>query len=181
MDKLRKALYILISIIAVIVAVGSILSVFSNTENRYLKMLDFPRLQFFILSAVSLVLLIILNRKWRWHDYLLALCLLIGIGIQSSYLFYYTELADYHVPNAGSDSYSKEDEIGSLMAVIAFGAAVVIFISDSIPINIVYYLPIHTLHPFDRGDKKGLLLRKHRYRREKNYDTDEDFMHNKLA
>ncbi|SDF22965.1 hypothetical protein SAMN05421636_1237 [Pricia antarctica] len=55
LHTLRKFLNIIIYLIAVTAAFGSILSFFRNSEIRYLKTLDFPRIQFFIVSLISLI------------------------------------------------------------------------------------------------------------------------------
>ena len=100
MEKLRKALYLLLSLIAIAVAVASILSLFRNTESRYLKMLDFPRIQLFWLSVVSLVLFVIDTKRWQWYDFGLVVALLAGLGINGAYLIHYTALVAVRVPEA---------------------------------------------------------------------------------
>ncbi len=70
---MRKFFYTLVCIIAVAVAVGSTLSLLTDTPNRYLKFLDFPRLQFFWVALASIPLFAVLTRHWRWYDGLLIL------------------------------------------------------------------------------------------------------------
>lgn len=52
MKRLRKTIYIILYVIAVFFAICSIVSIFRNAEIRYLKMLDYPRIQFFIANQL---------------------------------------------------------------------------------------------------------------------------------
>lgn len=70
---------------------------FRNAEIRYLKMLDFPRLQFFLLSLISLVLLVIVTKKWQWYNFLVIAGLLIGLVVNGSFLINYTSLVPVEV------------------------------------------------------------------------------------
>ncbi len=115
MEKLRKTVYVILSIIAVAVAIASILSLFRNTENRLLKMLDFPRIQFFITSVVSLILFVIMTKGYRWYDYLLVSSLVVGLGVNGSYLVNYTPLVAQAVPEASGD-YTAADEFDILLS-----------------------------------------------------------------
>ena len=116
MEKLRKALYTLLSLIAIAVAVASILSVFRNTESRYLKMLDFPRIQLFLVSVVSLLLFVLTTRRWQWWDYLLVGGLAAGLVINGSYLVYYTPLVSPRVPQADAAAVDSAATISLLLA-----------------------------------------------------------------
>lgn len=100
---MRKVIYTLICIIAVVVAVGSTLSLLTDTPNRYLKFLDFPRLQFFWVALVSIPLFILFTRHWRWYDGALVLGLLAGVGIQGYYLMNYTAIVGEDVPDLLAD------------------------------------------------------------------------------
>ena len=115
MEKLRKTLYTILSLIAIAVAVASILSLFRNTESRYLKMLDFPRIQLFLLSVVSLVLFVLTTRRWQWWDYLLVGALLTGLIVNGAYLVYYTPLVSPRVPQADAASTDADATISLLL------------------------------------------------------------------
>ena len=97
MEKFRKVLKIIVYVLAVFFAMCSLLSVFRNAEIRYLKMLDFPRIQFFIFSLVSLLLFIILIKKWRWYSYLVVAGLLGGLFVNGTFLVHYTSLVPVEV------------------------------------------------------------------------------------
>ena len=99
MLKSGKVLKFILYAIVLFLAVCSILSIFRNTESRYLKMLDFPRIQFFILSLISLLFYIILRTRWRWYNYLVVAGLLCGLAINGSYLIHYTGLVAEAVPS----------------------------------------------------------------------------------
>lgn len=116
MEKLRKTIYIILSTIAVIVAVCSLLSIFRNTESRFLKMLDFPRIQFFITSFISLILFLILTKKWQWYDYLLVFGLIGGMIVNGSYIINYTTLVSKTVPSASKADLSSNNQISILLA-----------------------------------------------------------------
>ncbi|TXD81948.1 hypothetical protein ESY86_15915 [Subsaximicrobium wynnwilliamsii] len=100
MKTLKKILYIVLIVIAVFLAVCSILSVLRNTESRFLKILDFPRIQFFVASFICLLILVAAIKKWKWYDYLLSAGLLAGLIINGSYLIHYTQLVPVSVPAA---------------------------------------------------------------------------------
>ena len=108
MEKIKKILIALLHSIAVLVAICSILSLFRNTESRYLKMLDFPRIQFFLISVVSLISLTFLIKERRWYTYILMLSLFLGLVINGRYLVNYTPLVSITVPNLKSLTQSDE-------------------------------------------------------------------------
>jgi len=98
MGKCKKYIKIILLVLASIIAIASILSVFRNNEIRYMKMLDFPRIQIFIVSAISLVLVGIMLRKRKWYYNFIFIGLLIGIVINGSYLINYTPIVSTEVP-----------------------------------------------------------------------------------
>ncbi len=107
MKKTRKTIYIIVFIISSFLALCALLSLFSNADVRYLKLLNFPRIQFFLASFICLIALAFVKIKWLWYDYFLTASLVIGIFINSYYLINYTEIVDVAVPTAshvdGSD------------------------------------------------------------------------------
>lgn len=100
MEKTRKIGYIFFYAIGLFFAVCSILSIFRNAEIRFLKMLDFPRIQFFICSLTSLIILLALIRRWKRFDYVLIAGLVIGLFVNGSFLINYTTLVTVEVPMA---------------------------------------------------------------------------------
>lgn len=63
-------------------------------------MLDFPRIQFFIVSIISLILFLVFVNKRRWYDYLLISGLLGGLFINGTFLINYTNLVSVEVATA---------------------------------------------------------------------------------
>lgn len=100
MLRFRKTAYWALSMITVMVAIGAVLSVFRNTDHRFLKMLDFPRIQFFLTALIVLPLFILMTKKWRWYDRALIGGLLVTLGIHGHYLINYTPLVHPVVPTA---------------------------------------------------------------------------------
>ncbi|SRX54815.1 endonuclease/exonuclease/phosphatase family protein [Aequorivita sp. CIP111184] len=100
MKKLRKILYWLLYLIAVLLAAATILSIFRNSEIRYLKMLDFPRIQLFVFSFISLLVLVLITKKWQWYTYLVSFALLCGLAINGAFIINYTTLVPVEVPTA---------------------------------------------------------------------------------
>lgn len=115
MTKSRKILYIVFIVIALLLAIGSILSILRNTESEYLKMLDFPRIQFFVVSLISAVILAVVIKYWRWYDYMVIGILLIGMVINGSYLINYTPLVSVEVPSA-TERKAQDDQLSLLIA-----------------------------------------------------------------
>ncbi len=115
MGKLKKAGITILYVIAMIVTIGSILSIFRNTENRYLKMLDFPRIQFFIVACLNLALFLLVLKWKKWYDYLLVLGLVGSIAIQSSYLINYTKLVSETVSSVIEERRSSQVPISILL------------------------------------------------------------------
>ncbi len=108
-------MYVTIAIIALILAVCSIASIFRDTENRFLKMLDFTRIQLFLTSFLCLIILAITAKKWKWYDYLLITAILIGLVTNGAYLINYTPLVPVAVPFA-KDLKSTDEQFTLLIA-----------------------------------------------------------------
>ena len=112
---MKKILLVILYVIAAAVALCSIFSLFRNAEIRYIKMLDFPRIQLFIVSLVCLLTLWIINRKWKWYDTLFTVALLSGLVINGIFLINYTRLVPVEVPWT-HDSKSSVDPFSILLA-----------------------------------------------------------------
>lgn len=100
---MKKLAYTLLWIAMIAVAAGSLLSLLVNTDNRYLKFLDFPRIQFFWAGLGVFVVFLLANRRWAWYDYLIAFGLVAGVIVQSTYLANYTPLVSVAVPDAPAE------------------------------------------------------------------------------
>ncbi|TCL67481.1 endonuclease/exonuclease/phosphatase (EEP) superfamily protein YafD [Mariniflexile fucanivorans] len=115
MEKIRKLLIIILYSIAVLVVVSSILSVFRNTESRYLKMLDFPRIQFFLVTLVCLIIVFFVFKFRYWYNYLIIFALLLGLVINGRYLINYTPFVATTVPS--QNFLNPNDELISILIV----------------------------------------------------------------
>ena len=74
---------------------------FRNAEIRYIRMLDFPRIQLFLTSVTCLaVLVIVIYKQRKWADTILLIGLLTGIVINGSFIINYTPLVSVEVPDA---------------------------------------------------------------------------------
>lgn len=95
---MKKILLIILYLIAVSVVLCSLLSLFNNAEFRFLKMLNFPRIQFFIVSLICLITVLIIIKKWKWYNGLLIFGLVSGLVINGYFLINYTRLVSVQVP-----------------------------------------------------------------------------------
>ncbi|PZX55927.1 Endonuclease/Exonuclease/phosphatase family protein [Algoriphagus ratkowskyi] len=111
---MRKFIHILIIVISSILTLCAILSLFRDTEIRYLKMLDFPRIQFFIITLLSLISLWVMTKKWNWYNLLLVSGLVFGLVIHGKFLIHYTSLVAVDVPWA-EKNISFKDQLSLLL------------------------------------------------------------------
>lgn len=114
MSKSKKALHIILYILSVILTIAAILSLFRNTESRFLKMLDFPRIQLFVFASLLLPVLLLLGSKKPWYRYSALLGLLTAILINGSYIINYTPLVSVTVAQA-EEPLSEEATFSLLM------------------------------------------------------------------
>ncbi len=115
MEKLKKAFRIVLYILAIFIMLCSMLSIFRNSEIRYLKMLDFPRIQLFIISLATILILLIFIRKRSWFKNILFSGLLIGILINGYFLINYTHLVPVEVPSAEAP-FNPSNELSMIIA-----------------------------------------------------------------
>ena len=115
MRKSSKALYILFYVIAAALAIASLASLSRNSGIRFLKMLDFPRIQFFIALSVSLIILLLVIGRKKWYDYLLILLVAGGLFVQGYFLINYTSL----VPVEVADATNKQTDENTFSVLVA--------------------------------------------------------------
>lgn len=108
MEKIKKIIYGFIYSIAVLLTISGILSIFRNADNRYIKMLDFPRIQFFMASLVLLIVLVISIKRWKFYDYAIIVGLSSALIINSVFLIPYTPLVNVEVPTAKNTNDSDQ-------------------------------------------------------------------------
>ncbi|SHG43248.1 Uncharacterized conserved protein YafD, endonuclease/exonuclease/phosphatase (EEP) superfamily [Salegentibacter echinorum] len=108
MKKLIRIFSIACYLIAVLLIIFTVLSIFRNAGIRYLKMLDFPRIQMFIIIIINLFILWILIKKWRWYDYLITIGLIAGLIINAVFLINYTRIVPVKVQGINKVKPSEE-------------------------------------------------------------------------
>ncbi len=108
MEKTKKIVYGFVYIIAVLLTLSGTLSLFRNADNRFIKMLDFPRIQFFMASLVLLIVLIIFIKRWKFYDYVIIVGLSGALIINSVFLIQYTPLVNVEVPTAKKTNVSDQ-------------------------------------------------------------------------
>lgn len=102
-DRQRSAIDYLFLGLGTLLALASFLSVWQNTSNRFLKMLDFPRLQFALLAGGLLIAYLVINSGIRQSRQWVTFGLLIAtVGIQTYYLWPYLPVAKKVVPTAAA-------------------------------------------------------------------------------
>jgi endonuclease/exonuclease/phosphatase (EEP) superfamily protein YafD len=109
----RKGIYYFVIFISTIVVLASLLSLFYNLPYWYSKLLDFPRLQYFVLGIACLIGLTLLTRKWNWPTLALVLGLASAMTIHALNIFPYW-FGEKSVPDAVQ--VSEENSVGILLA-----------------------------------------------------------------
>lgn len=110
----RKGVYYFVIFISSLIIIASLLSLFYNLPYWYSKLLDFPRLQYFIVGIILLLLFLFLTRKWNWPAILLAAGLSAAICIQAVKIYPYW-FGTKTVPDAGQ-TISEENTVSILLA-----------------------------------------------------------------
>lgn len=112
----KKIVFYLVIVVSVLLILGTLLSLLYGMEIWYLKVLDFPRLQFLILAIICLIVFAALKRDWGFPAIALAVGLVSAIVIQSIYIVPYTFLGEKTVPPAEPAETTDANSIGILVA-----------------------------------------------------------------
>ena len=110
----RKVFYYFIIFLSCIVILASLLSLIYDLPYWYSKVLDFPRLQYWILASICLIIFAFLTRKWKWPSILLASGLVAAIAIQSIRILPYW-FGSKTVPDA-AENFSEENAVSILLS-----------------------------------------------------------------
>lgn len=110
----RRMFFYFIVFISSIVVLASLLSLLYDLPYWYSKLLDFPRLQYLILSTLCLILIAGLNKKWKWPSILLVAGLVASIFIQSIRIYPYW-FGNKTVPDA-AENFSEENSVSLLLS-----------------------------------------------------------------
>jgi len=113
-NKLRKVMFYIVITISTLVILASLLSLIYNIPKWYLKILDFPRLQQFILGVVLLITFILLNKKWKLPSIALTMGLLAAVFIHFSFISAYL-IGEKAVPSVKISEAIPEKTVGILL------------------------------------------------------------------
>lgn len=118
MKILKKSIFYFIIVVSVCLIIVSLLSLIHELTYWYSKVLDFPRLQYLYLALICLLafvlLMKLLNKKWRFSSILLSLGLIATITIQAILILPYF-MSDYEVPDA-AETVKAESSVSILIA-----------------------------------------------------------------
>lgn len=114
MKYVKKAFYITLVSISIILIISSILSLFADSNWRYLKMLNYPRIQSFLTALIVMLILVFNIKKWRLFNLIVISGLVISLIINSYYLISYTTLVDEAVASS-TDVSQDQKSIGILL------------------------------------------------------------------
>lgn len=115
MNFYRKFSLYFISVISVFVIILTLLSLIHDVQYWYLKVLDFPRVQYLSLAIICLILFSLLNQRWRLPSFSIILGLTIAIFIHSTRILPYL-IGEKAVPDLVQDINVKKDSVGILIA-----------------------------------------------------------------
>ena len=115
MSTTRKIFFYFIIFLATVLVLLSMASLVRGVSWWYSNVLDFPRTQYLIAAVVLLPLFVLLNRKWGWPDWLLAVGLVAAIAVQGSLIFPYL-LGSKQVADAAPEEITEENTVGVLIA-----------------------------------------------------------------
>ncbi len=116
MKEGRCFLLLLVILISLLVIALSVLSLFPDLTSWYFELLDFPRLQYFVLSLACLVCFIFLNQQWRGGSWLLLVGLVGTLTIQATYIAPYW-VGKKVVPDALTSGPNDSHSVGIIIAV----------------------------------------------------------------
>lgn len=97
-----------------LVILASLLSLFYDLPYWYSKVLDFPRLQYWILAILCLLIFAGINKKWKLASWLFIVGLIVAIWIHSERIFPYW-FAEKAVPDA-AENFNKDNSFSLMLA-----------------------------------------------------------------
>nr|MDQ3101362.1 endonuclease/exonuclease/phosphatase family protein [Bacteroidota bacterium] len=110
----RTVLYIVI-LLGVLVILASLLSLIQDLSYWYLKLLDFPRLQYLTVALICLLVFIGLNKRWGYAAIFLCLGLLGAFIIQSVRILPYV-IGEKIVPDGDASALTAGNIVGIMIA-----------------------------------------------------------------
>ena len=117
MEKVRKVLMVVFTIISCLLVLIALLStLYNNTSIWWVKITNFPRQQLFLLGCILLLLQPIIIKKWSRNVWLLALAILLTLVIHGSFIVPYTPLTKTEVKSHIQKSVRQEEKVALLIA-----------------------------------------------------------------
>lgn len=117
--KFRSVLYAsgfyLIVILSFILILLSLLSLLYDFPYWFIKILDFPRIQYFLTGSLLLILFVFLNKKWNVYSVLLVLGLLSSLTIHGTRILPYIA-GEKTVPDANPGEVREGNHLGVFLA-----------------------------------------------------------------
>lgn len=89
MKILKQSIFYFIIVVSVFLITVSLLSLIYDLTFWYSKILDFPRLQYFYLALICLIMFVLLNKKWGFASILLSLGLVTVLFLQATFILPY--------------------------------------------------------------------------------------------
>lgn len=105
----------MIVILSFFLILFSLLSIVYDLPYWFIKILDFPRTQYFIVGVVLLILFAFFNKKWNIISVVLVVGIIISLSIHGTLLLPYIA-GEKTVPDAGSKEFFEEKKFGILLA-----------------------------------------------------------------
>lgn len=115
MPALRKILFYLLVSLSTALIVISLLSLFYNLSFWYSKILDFPRLQYFLLGILLLIIFLLVNKRWNFASFFFLSGLLAVIVIQGSLIYPYL-FGEKSVSDHSGEQISAENSFDIIIA-----------------------------------------------------------------
>ncbi len=115
MNYTKKFLFYLLVVLSTGLIIITLLSLIHDLKFWFYKILDFPRLQYFLLGILFLFLFILVNKKWKVSTIILLAGLLAVISIHGVVIYPYW-FGEKSVPNFQGEMLKKEDSFSVLLA-----------------------------------------------------------------
>lgn len=103
----RKLVFYIFSILSSILIILSLLSLIEDVSLWYIKILDFPRLQYLVLGLIFVIILIATIKDWSTFNRILVFGLVISVVIQAVIIFPYTAFASKEVSSVSKGEDKK--------------------------------------------------------------------------
>lgn len=115
MNGIKKFLFYSLIVLSTVLILITLLSLIYDLRFWYYKILDFPRLQYLILSILLLILFILSNKKWKLPSLSLLIGLIAVIVIHGIVIYPYL-FGEKSVPDYQAETIQTDDTFSVLLA-----------------------------------------------------------------